>query len=330
MELSLSFLGTGASVPSPRRNTQAVLLSRGGEQLLFDCGEGTQRQMQRSVGLVSVDRIFLSHYHADHVLGLPGLIKTFGLLERERPLEVFGPPGLIGLFESFKRLIGRTSYRLALHEIEPGDRLEFGRAGGQGYEIEVFAARHRVACNGYALVEDDRPGRFDPEAAQRLGVNPGPDFRRLQLGETVEGATGAVRPGQVMGESRYGRRVVISGDTAPCMATLEAAADADLLVHEATFIEEDVARAAETGHSTAGQAATLAAEAAVGMLALIHLSSRYHVKAVLDEAREHFDNVVAVRDFDLIRVPFPERGGPELVEAGAKRRRDQVAATSSE
>lgn len=286
--------------------------------------------MQRSVGLVSIDRIFLSHYHADHVLGLPGLVKTYGLLERERPLEIYGPPGLEGLFASFKRLIGRTPYRIALHEIEPGDRLEFGRSGEQRYEIEVFAARHSVACNGYALVEDDRPGRFDPEAAQRLGIRPGPDFRRLQLGETVTGDKGPVRPDQVMGEARRGRRVVISGDTAPCMATLEAAADADLLVHEATFTEEDLARALETGHSTAAQAASLAAEAAVRMLALIHLSSRYHVGSVLEEAREHFADAVALRDFDLIQVPFPERGAPELVEGGAKRRPAQPPATSSE
>lgn len=306
-----------------------MLLSRGGEQLLFDCGEGTQRQMQRSVGLVSVDRIFLSHYHADHVLGLPGLIKTYGLLERERPLEVYGPPGLNGLFESFKRLIGRTSYRLVLHETEPGDRLDFG-PNGSGYGIEVFAARHPVACNGYALVEDDRPGRFDPAVAERLGITPGPDFRRLQLGETVVGSSGPVRPDQVMGESRRGRRVVITGDTGPCMATLEAAADADLLVHEATFIEEDSQRALETGHSTAAQAASLAAEASVEMLALIHLSSRYHVNVVLEEARERFENVVAVRDFDQIQVPFPERSGPALIEGGAKRRPDQPSAKTSE
>lgn len=330
MELALSFLGTGASVPSARRNTQAVLVSRGGEQLLFDCGEGTQRQMQRSLGLVSVDRIFLSHYHADHVLGLPGLIKTYGLLERTQPLDVYGPPGLKALFDSFKSLIGRTGYRINLIEVEAGDRLAFGRREGDAYEIEVFATRHRLRSHGYGLVEDERPGRFDPEAATRLGVPAGPDFRRLQLGEPVEGARGVVRPEQVMGAPRRGRRVVITGDTAPCMATLEAAADADLLVHEATFADEDLERAGQTGHSTARQAAALAAEAAVGMLAITHLSSRYHVKVLLDEAREEFENVVAPRDFDLIRVPFPERGGPELVEGGVKRRPAPTEARESE
>lgn len=285
--------------------------------------------MQRSLGLISVDRIFLSHFHADHVLGLPGLIKTYDLLDRTEPLDIYGPPGLQALFGSFKPLIGRTGYRLNLLETEAGDRLSFGRREGEGYEIEVFATRHRSQSNGYALVEADRPGRFDPEAAARLGITPGPDFRRLQLGETVTGREGEVRPDQVMGEARIGRRLVVTGDTAPCMATLEAAADADLLVHEATFTEEDADRAAQTGHSTAGQAAALADEAAVGMLALTHLSSRYHVKVLLDEARAEFDNVVAPRDFDLIQVPFPERGAPELVEGGARRRGDQAAIKSS-
>lgn len=310
-------------MPSARRSTQAILIARGGEQILFDCGEGTQRQMQRSVGLVSLDRIFISHFHADHVLGLPGLIKTYDLLERTAPLEIYGPPGLRSLFDSFRGLIGKTGFHVELIEVEPGDRLEFGRREDERYEIEVFAARHRAPCNAYALAEPDRPGRFDPEAAERLGVQPGPDFRRLQLGETVTGTAGEVRPEQVMGDPRPGRRVVISGDTAPCMAILEAAADADLLVHEATFTEEDAERAKLTGHSTARQAASLAAEAAVTSLALVHLSSRYHVKALLDEARPEFGEVMIPRDFDLIEVPYPDRGDPRLIEGGAKRRGEQ-------
>ncbi len=320
MELSLAFMGTGASVPSARRNTAGILVSRGGEQMLFDCGEGTQRQMQRSVGLVSLDRIFLTHYHADHVLGLPGLIKTYGLMDRVEPLEILGPPGLHAFFSSLDPLIGRTQFDLDLIELEPGDTEVFGSRDGDEYEIRAFGVKHRVPCNGYALVEPDRPGRFDPVEAQMLGISPGPDFRRLQLGETVTGSAGPVRPEQVMGESRSGRTVVISGDTAPCMATMEAAADADLLIHEATFMEEDKARAALTGHSTAAQAAALARDAAVQSLALVHISARYHIGRVLDEARAEFDAVVAPRDFDLITVPFAERGKPELINDGARRR----------
>jgi ribonuclease Z len=171
---------------------------------------------------------------------------------------------------------------------------------------------------GYALVEDSRPGRFDPDEAKRLGVAPGPDFKRLQNGESVAGANGPVDPGAVMGEARTGRKVVISGDTAPCEMTGVAAHQAQLLVHDASFADEEVERARETGHSTARQAAELAAAAGVEMLALVHISSRYDVRAVLAEAAEAFPGAIAPRDFDLVRIPFPERGAPQLVENGAR------------
>jgi ribonuclease Z len=190
----------------------------------------------------------------------------------------------------------------------------------QGYEVRAFAVEHRMTAYGYALVEDQRPGRFDPEAAERLGVTPGPDFKRLQDGEEVEGSAGAVRPGQVMGEPRAGRKLVISGDTMPCDMTRVAAHDAQLLVHDASFADEETERAAETGHSTARQAAALAAAAGVDLLALVHISSRYDVGAVLAEAREECAGAIAPRDFDLVEIPFPERGEPRLVENGARER----------
>jgi ribonuclease Z len=320
VDLSVAFLGTGGSVPTARRATASVLVARGGDRLLFDCGEGTQRQMQRSLGLVQVDEIYLSHYHADHFLGLPGLIKTYDLMDREVPLTVYGPPGLRDLFTTLRRILGRTHYPLDLVEMEPGEAV-----GHDGYEVRTFTVEHRVAAHGYALVESDRPGRFDPDEARRLGVSEGPAFGALQAGETVAGVSGEVRPEQVMGEMRPGRSLVISGDTAPCMSTVEAAGGADLLVHDASFAEEEAQRAAETGHSTAGQAAALAREAAVKLLALVHISSRYHVKAVLEEAREVFPQAVAPRDFDVVEIPLPERGGPTLVEDGARRREDERA-----
>ncbi len=319
MDLSVAFLGTGGSVPTARRATASVLVARGGERLMFDCGEGTQRQMQRSLGLVQVDEIFLTHYHADHFLGLPGLIKTYDLTDRERPLSVYGPPGLRDLFDVLRPILGRSRYEISLVEIEPGDAVAH-----DGYEVRAFEVEHRVRACGYSLVEEDRPGRFDAEEAERLGVPFGPDFGALQRGETVEGSAGTVAPEQVMGEARSGRTVVISGDTAPCVATAEAAHGAELLVHDASFAEEEAQRAAETGHSTAGQAAALAREAGVKMLALVHISSRYHVGAVLEEAKEEFGNCVAPRDFDLIEIPFPERGEPALVPNGS-RERDEVA-----
>jgi ribonuclease Z len=309
MDLTVTFLGTGGSVPSARRSTASVLVARGGERLLFDCGEGTQRQMQRSSGLVQVDEIYLTHFHADHILGLPGLLKTYDLTDRSLPLTVFGPPGLRELFAVLKPLVGRLGFGVELVELPPGEKVAH-----DGYLVEAYEAAHSVRANGYALVEEERPGRFDPEAAIAAGVPEGPAFAALQRGESVEGSAGTVAPEQVMGPARAGRTVVITGDTAPSPATVMVAAEAELLVHDASFSEEDAQRAAETGHSTVGQAAAVAAEAHVKLLALVHISSRYHVGAVLDEAREVFQPCIAPRDFDTIEIPFPERGEPHLVE----------------
>jgi ribonuclease Z len=315
MDLSVAFLGTGGAVPSARRNTASVLIARGGERLLFDCGEGTQRQMQRSLGLVQVDAICFTHFHADHFLGLPGLLKTYDLTERERPLTIYGPRGLRDLIASLGRVVGRVGYKLELVEIEPGEAIPL-----EGAELRPFGVEHSVRANGYALVEATRPGRFDPAAALALGVEEGPAFAALQRGETVRGGNGPVEPAQVMGEARPGRTVVLTGDTAPCRATVEAARGAELLVHDASFSEEEAQRAADTGHSTVGQAAAVAREAEVKLLALVHISSRYHVGKVLEEAREVFEPSLAPRDFDLIEIPFPERGEPELIANGARER----------
>jgi ribonuclease Z len=317
MDLNVAFLGTGGAVPSARRSTASVLVSRGGERLLFDCGEGTQRQMQRSLGLVQVDEVYLTHFHADHFLGLPGLLKTYDLTERTAPLTIYGPRGLRDLFETLHRIVGRLDFKLELVELEPGDSMAL-----DGADLRAYPVEHSVRAVGYSLVEQARPGRFDPEAAKRLGVEEGPAFAALQRGETVAGTLGPVRPEDVMGESRPGRHLVITGDTAPCHATVDAARGADLLVHDASFAEEEVQRAADTGHSTVGQAAAVAREAAVKMLALVHISSRYHVGKVVEEAREVFEPAVAPRDFDLVEIPFPERGEPRLVSNGAREREE--------
>lgn len=313
MDLSVIFLGTGGSVPSARRSTASVLIARGGDRLLFDCGEGTQRQMQRSIGLVQVDAIHLTHFHADHILGLPGLLKTYDLTDRERPLVVYGPPGLKELFGTLKPLIGRLGFDLDLVELGAGETV-----GRDDYEIQSFEAAHGARAYGYALVEAARPGRFDPAAAIAAGVKEGPAFAALQRGEEVEGADGTVSPEQVMGPARAGRTIVLTGDTAPSPATVAAAADAELLIHDASFAEEEVQRAAETGHSTFAQAAAVAAEAHVKLLALVHISSRYHVGTVLEDAQELFEATIAPRDFDLVEIPFPERGEPHLVPNGAR------------
>src|SRR5436189_3826914 len=313
MDVSVVFLGTGGSVPTARRATACLLARIGGERILFDCGEGSQRQMQRSTGLVQVDEIYVTHFHADHYLGIPGLLKTYDLQGRDRPLRIIGPSGLIDLFKAIGRIIGRISYPVDLVELEPGEGIRH-----DGYEIRSFPVEHRMRANGYALVEDERPGRFDPEAAHRLGVAAGPDFGRLQEGEPVRGSDGLVRSEQVMGEPRLGRKLVVSGDTATCDATRVAAHEAELLVHDGSFADEELERALETGHSTARQAAELARECSVKLLTLVHVSSRYDVREVLAEARESFPHTEAPRDFDVVEVPLPERGPPRLIENGAR------------
>src|SRR4051794_20750413 len=305
MDLSLFFAGTAGSVPSARRGLPALLLRAGGDRLLFDCGEGTQQQLLRSVGLPDIDALFLTHYHLDHWLGLVGMVKTFDLRSRERPLTLYGPPGLQALLELLRPIIGRTTYPLELVELEPHDEVRRG-----GYVIAAFPVEHRVTAYGYAYVEDERPGRFDAAAARALGVEEGPAFGRLQRGEVVDG----VRPEQVVGPARPGRRIVISGDTRPCQTTEVYAHAADLLVHEATFLEDERARARETAHSTAQQAAELARDAGVKLLALTHLSTRYFPRDVRDEARAIFPATVVPRDYDAIDVPFAERGEPNLVK----------------
>ena len=324
MDLDVVFLGTGGSVPTARRATACVLVRAGGERLLFDCGEGTQRQMQRSTGLVQVDEIYLTHYHADHYLGLPGLLKTYDLNDRQAPLRVLGPPGLRELFVALQRITGRVRYPLELVELGESDPVRH-----DSFEIRPFAVEHRMRAYGYAFVEDERPGRFDPDEAERLGVRPGPDFARLQAGESVPGADGPVAPAQVLGEPRAGRKVVISGDTAPCEMTRVAAHRAELLVHDASFADEELGRAGETAHATARQAARLAREAQVKALALVHISSRYHVGTVLEEARAEFPDAFAPRDFDLVEIPFPERGEPRVVENGARERPEEEPETSN-
>ena len=325
MDLSVVFLGTGGSVPTARRATACVLVRRGGERLLFDCGEGSQRQMVRSTGLVQLDEIYVTHFHADHYLGLPGLLKTYDLQGRERPLRVLGPPGLVELFKALRRIFGRLGYEVELVELDAGDAVEHER-----YEVRPFPVEHRMTAYGYALVEAARPGRFDADAARGLGVTDVRDFGRLQRGESVEGSSGSVSPEQVLGEGRRGRKVVITGDTAPCEMTRIAAHQAELLIHDGSFADEETERAAETGHSTARQAAELADEAEVRMLALVHISSRYHVGAVLEEARAAHPGTVAPRDFDLVEVPFPERGAPDLVLDGARGRLEPEAAPAAD
>jgi ribonuclease Z len=316
MDLDLLFLGTSASMPTAQRAPAAFLLRRGGEKLLFDCAEGTQRQLQRSVaGLPDIEDIFLTHLHADHFLGLPGMLKTFALRGRDEPgLTVHGPRGLRDLFGKLRPFLGRLPYPLTLVELEPEESLERGE-----YRIDAFAVDHGIAAVGYALVEHERPGRFDVETADALGVPAGRERGILQAGEPVTLTDGRViTPDAVLGPGRSGRKVVLTGDTAPSPGVVQVAHHADLLVHESTFAAEEKERARETLHSTAAEAAEVARLADVRLLALTHVSTRYFGPELAREAREVFADTVVPRDFDLIEVPYAERGSPQLVKNGAR------------
>ncbi len=327
MDLDLVFLGTSGSVPTARRGPTATLIRRGGERILVDCGEGTQRQLLRSnVGLPELPEVFVTHYHADHYLGLPGMLKTFALRGRELPLTVWGPPGLNDLFGSLGRIFGKLTYHLHLRELRPGDVLD-----RDDYRIVVFRVHHGMTSNGYALVESPRPGRFDESEAARLGIPKGPLFGALQRGETVAVPSGdTVAPEQVLGPARPGRKLVLTGDTRIARSVADIAREADVLLHDGTFGEDERDRAEETGHATAVQAAELARAAGVRTLVLTHLSNRYFGPEIAREARALFPATIVPRDFDIIDVPFPERGAPALVKGGALGRYEEAEAVGDD
>jgi len=326
VDLDVVFIGTSASAPTANRAPSALLVRRGGDRLLFDCAEGTQRQLMRSsVGLPDLDEIFVTHFHADHYLGLPGMLKTFSLRAREVPLTVYGPPGLRDLFGSLRRVFGKLTYTVEVVELRAGEALQ-----RDGYRILVYPVAHGTSAHGYAIAEDVRPGRFDVELADALGIPAGPERGALQRGESVTLPDGrTLTPDAVLGEPRPGRTIVLPGDTAPVDTVRVLAEGADLLVHEATFMDEERERAAETMHSTAAQAAEIARAAGVRMLALTHVSPRYFGPELVREARETFPNAVCPRDFDTIEIPFAERGEPRLVKGGARPQREAEQATAT-
>jgi len=303
--LSLTFLGTGAATPTVDRNVAGLAVDREGETILFDCGEGSQRQMMRyGVGFTFAE-IFFTHYHADHILGVTGLLRTLGLMDRSAPVTLYGPRGAERVLGAAISLgIERNKFPVEIREIRAGDRL--ARAD---YDIVVFETEHRADTVGYALAEHTRLGRFHPERARELGIPEGPLWGRLHRGETVTLDDGrVVRPEDLVGTPRRGRTVVYSGDTRPHLPLIEAARGADLLVHEATFGGEELERAQETGHSTASEAARVAAEAGVRRLVLTHISPRYGRDAaeLLAEARAIFPETIIARDGLTLDVPYAD------------------------
>ncbi|MFB6307865.1 MAG: ribonuclease Z [Haloarculaceae archaeon] len=304
--MRVTFLGTSGAVPTSQRNPSAVFLAREGDQLLFDCGEGTQRQMMRYGTGFGVEHVFVTHVHGDHVLGLPGLIQTWDFNDRQEPLAIHAPAGTRSQIEELVGLIDTDpDYPVRIHQVSPGDvALE-----REEYEVRAVRTEHRCASVGYALVEDDRKGRFDREKAeQELGIPPGPKYSKLHEGEPVEHDGRTIQPEEVVGPPRPGRRFVYTGDTLPTESVIEASEGADLLVHDATFAEDRTERAKATGHSTAKEAADVARQAGAKRLALTHVSTRYagDTSPLAEEAREVFPDAFVAEDGQEIEVPFPD------------------------
>jgi ribonuclease Z len=306
MPLLVRFLGTAASRPTVERGVASLALIREGQTLLFDCGEGTQRQMMRYGISFAFEDLFFTHTHSDHILGVTGLIRTMALQGRTERLQVWAPRGAAKTLRQCISLGGeRTTFPVDITELGAGASLARG-----DYRIDTFAVDHGPSTSlGYALVEEERKGRFNPDLARELGIPEGPLWGRIHRGESITLDDGRViEPSVLVGERRRGRRVVITGDTRPCAATIEAARDADLLIHEATFADDEAARALETGHSTAREAAEVADAAGARKLALTHISARYSVNAkeLEREARQVFANSVVVKDGTEIELGLTE------------------------
>jgi len=308
--LQVYFLGTAGALPTVHRNPACFLVRRGSDTLIFDCGEGAQQQMMRAQTGFSVDAIFITHWHADHYLGLLGLVQTLAFNGRDEPLRLYGPEGVDEIVHVIEHLSTATMrFPVIGRVLRPGDEVPF-----DGYCVRAFATRHGMQSVGFMLVEDGRPGRFDREEAIALGVRPGPLFGRLQRGEavtvTVDGEEREVRPDQVLGPGRPGRSIAYTGDTR-FVDLLRAGVPQglDLLIHDATYDDADRERAADVHHATAGEAGEAAARVGARRLALVHLSSRYtSSSAHLRDAAAVFSGEVLVPDdLTMLELPFQDR-----------------------
>jgi ribonuclease Z len=302
-QLRIIFLGTGGSWPTMKRNVSSLAIKRGSEILLFDCGEGTQRQFQQSnLSFMQISKIFITHFHGDHFLGLPGLIQTMQLNDRDTPLHIYGPKGMEELTDHLLTLgYFRPSYEIISHDITNGDEVEF-----EEYSIHVLKVKHNVPAFSYCLEEQQRPGKFNKPKALELGIPEGPLFSKLQCGQTITLVNGMqITPDMILGPSRKGRKIVISGDTMPCEEMIAFSKNADVLVHEATFDSELEDIAKDYGHTTAAQAAEIAKKAGVEKLFLVHVSPRYLDYRVLEnDARKIFVQSFVPKDFQEIEVPL--------------------------
>ena len=303
MLLKVTFLGTSGTVPAPNRNPSAILIQFEGIRLLFDCGEGTQRQMMIAKTGFKIDSVFITHLHTDHFIGIFGLIETMSLNERTEKLRVFVPRENVDFMKTLFRMFGyhNLNYPIEVHGLKDGDEVDFGK-----FKVTAFKTDHIVPSLGYALIERDRPGKFDRAKAEALGIPPGPLYSKLVRGEAIEINGRIITPDMVVGPKRRGRKIVYTGDTRPTERTVEVAKDADLLIHDASFTSDLQDWAIQTKHSTAKEAAEIAKKANVRQLVLTHISARYSKDAtpLLKEAKEIFENVVVAEDFMSIEVKY--------------------------
>ncbi|MGC8849940.1 MAG: ribonuclease Z, partial [Candidatus Bathyarchaeia archaeon] len=291
MSLEVIFLGTGGSMPTRRRGLPSIAVRREGEIILFDCGEGTQRQaVTASLSTLKISRIFITHLHGDHVLGLPGLIQSMALLGRTSLLEIYGPAGLASFLEAVRFTVPCSiGFPISVYEVSEGIVYE-----DRSYKVEAAWMDHTIPCLGYSLTENPRPGRFHPEIAEGLGVPKGPLWKRLQMGESVEVEGGIIHPSKVVGPPRPGVKLSYSGDTRPHPNLKKIAFKSDLLIYDSTFDDSRRDKAAEYGHSTSRQAAQMAKEVKADRLALTHISPIYEGSEdkLLLEAEEIFTGEV--------------------------------------
>ncbi|MEM2342133.1 MAG: ribonuclease Z [Candidatus Bathyarchaeia archaeon] len=304
MSLRIIFLGTSASIPTNDRSLPSIIIQHEGDILMFDCGEGTQRQMIKAgIGLNRKMIVFITHMHGDHVLGLPGMIQTMSLLGRDKLLQIYGPTGIKNFMESIFRTVKFwLSFPVEIYEVN----YEGVIYKNKQYEVQASWTEHTVQSLAYAFIEKPRPGRFHPEKAIALGVPKGPLWSMLQKGVEIRLSDGRIiKPLDVVEPPRPGRKIVYSGDTRPSEKIIELARDADALIHEATLSDELLERAKEEGHSTPSEAAQVALKANVKLLFLTHISARYcDSKILLDQARKIFPNTYIPNDLEKIEIPF--------------------------
>lgn len=300
-DMTVTFQGTSAAVPTVKRGLSAVTVQRGGDLILFDCGEGTQRQMMKHTGLKAPRAIFITHAHGDHWTGLGGLLATLEMQEHTAHLPIYVHGSLLNKMQGSLQAGGGIPNFAAFHYFEPTLPVRFNPGTLDEFTVRAFETNHSRGSQGYVLEEPERPGRFDPNIALLSGVEPGPDFKRLQAGETVKG----LRPEDVIGPPRRGRKVVYTGDTTPTNLTAQAAEGADLLIHEATFSETELARANKTRHSTgAGAGEVAACTLGLRRLALTHFSPRVNAREVVEQAAKYFSPVVQAVDGMQISIPL--------------------------